>query len=272
MPYSDISWAYKDPLTIQNLNQMDDNSVWTSEHRIVGCELATTGTSTVEIMPGRLEIAGLWLQETTTANLVLTAENNAHWEGANGELSSTSMYIVAYNSAGSTFSVKFRASGPAYSDTASATAGFKRYDKTGTTWYRYIGAVWNNSGSAITPQRQRGNKTFLYQLNTAVGADDDTGTLVVLYKVSAVAFTTATVSQLAFVEAIPTFYQTNIGNNVDFKPADVTGVGQKFGDTSEGRTFSMPLNTSKEIAYKSDAATVQQFTTWITGYEWRRGD
>ncbi len=148
MPYSEVSFVYKDPLTIQKLNQMDDNSVFTSEHKIIGGEVSITGTSTVEVSPLRVEIEGKWLLETTTANLVLTAENNAHWrEGTTQEATSTAFYVYAYNS-NSTVAIKFGLSAPAYTDTNSSTSlGVKMYDKSGSVWFRCIGSVWNDTGA-----------------------------------------------------------------------------------------------------------------------------
>jgi len=149
MSYSSGSWAYKNPITTQKLNQMIENTVRVSRNRIIGCEISTTGSATVEISPGVMEFGGSWLSETTTANLVLSAENNAHWrEGTTQEATSTSWYVYAYNSAGNSFSIKFGLSAPAYSDTASATAnGPILYDKSGSTWFRAIGFVANDSGA-----------------------------------------------------------------------------------------------------------------------------
>jgi len=152
MPYSEVSWAYKDPATTQKLGQMAENPSWVNEHHICGLELDITGTSTVEIKPGRLSLEGKWISETATANLILTAETNAHWrEGATQETSSTAWYVYAYNSS-SSIAIKFCLSAPAYSDTSSATSrGPKLYDKSGSTWFRGIAVVWNNSGNALVP-------------------------------------------------------------------------------------------------------------------------
>jgi len=159
MSYDPVAWSYKDAITSSKLQQMDNNNVWMSEHRIWGGEISMTGTSTVEVHPLRLEIGGTYLMEDTTANLVLTAENNAHWrEGATQEGSATAWYVYAYNSA-STVAVKFGASAPAYSDTSSGTAlGIKMYDKSGSTWFRCIGAVLNDSGNAFAKYTQVGNE------------------------------------------------------------------------------------------------------------------
>ena len=148
MAYSPITWGYKDPGDSAKLQQGVDNSIWTSEHRIWGLEVVTTGSCTVVVQPGRIEIGGKWLYTTTTG--VLTGDNMTHWEGSTGwaEGSSTAFYVVAYNSAGNDFDCKFRMSGPAYSDTSSGTStGPKIYDKTSSDsiWYRYIGFASNNS-------------------------------------------------------------------------------------------------------------------------------
>lgn len=163
MAYSDVVWNYKDPLTTQKLNQMDDNSVFCAEHRIFGCTPDITGTSTVKISPGRMEIDGKWLVRSDFCT-ALTADNNACWEeGANAEGSSTGWYIVAWNDSGESFNVKFRASGPAYSDTLSGTAsGPKVYDKTGTTWYRYIVYLYNNENQALQKIKMSDDGWFQY--------------------------------------------------------------------------------------------------------------
>ena len=44
MAYSEVGWNYKDPITVQKQQQMADNSVWTSEHRMVGCITNSTGS------------------------------------------------------------------------------------------------------------------------------------------------------------------------------------------------------------------------------------
>ena len=161
MAYSDINWVYKDPLTIQRLNQMDDNAVWTSEHRVWGLHLAFTGTATVEVEGGRVEVNGKWLIQTATASL--TASTNGAWEEGTeqeGGVSATAWYVVAFNSAGSDFDVLFRASAPAYSDTFSGTAtGPKIYDITGGVWYRYVGKVVNNSAGNIQSVETFGRET-----------------------------------------------------------------------------------------------------------------
>ena len=132
MAYSDVSWAYKDPITVQKMTQMADNTIWTSEHYIQGCELSVTGTATVDIAGGRLEIDGNWLLRDTndgTTGLSLTATDNNDWEeGATQEANATCMYVVAYNDSGNSFTCRFRLSAPAYSNTSSKTGtGPKRY-------------------------------------------------------------------------------------------------------------------------------------------------
>ena len=179
MPYSLVDWQYLTPQTADRFNQMESNAVFTSEHRIWGCEIETTGTSTITVLGGRIEIGGKWLSRVGSLT-ALTAETNGDWvEGATQEASSTAMYIVAFNDSGSSFNVKFRLSGPAYSDTASGTStGPKIYDKSGTTWYRYIGQVANDDDNAIVSQRQDGNYvTYDYVANnTGVRILNNTGT------------------------------------------------------------------------------------------------
>ena len=154
MSYSKVSWNYKDPNTTQKLGQMTDNSVWTSEHSIFGCQMDITGTASVQMQPGVMAIGENWLRETGVADITtLTADNAAHWEDGNGEGSATAWWVVAFQS-GNGWNVLFRQSGPAYSDTNSSTAnGIKIYDKTGSTWYRYIAQVWNNSGNTLDAMR-----------------------------------------------------------------------------------------------------------------------
>ena len=160
MAYSEIVWAYRDAITIQKQQQVADNTVFTSEHRKIGAELDITGSSTVTVQGGKMEIAGKWLERTVNLT-ALTAENNADWEEGTSQegVSATSWYVVAFNDSGASFNVKFRGSGPAYSDTNSATAnGIKLYDKTGTTWYRYIGFISNNTATEIRKTIQTNNK------------------------------------------------------------------------------------------------------------------
>ena len=150
MGYSDLTWSYKDPTTSQKLNQMSDNSVWTSEQSIFGCQMTVSSTDTVQIYPGLMAIGDQWVRETGVADITtLTASNAAHWEDGNGEGSSSAWWVVAFQS-GNGFNVLFRQSAPAYSDTNSSTAnGAKIYDKTGSTWYRYLGMVYNNTANAL---------------------------------------------------------------------------------------------------------------------------
>ena len=129
---------------------MSDNSVWTSEQSIFGCQMTVSSTDTVQIYPGLMAIGDQWVRETGVADITtLTASNAAHWEDGNGEGSSSAWWVVAFQS-GNGFNVLFRQSAPAYSDTNSSTAnGAKIYDKTGSTWFRYLGMVYNNTANAL---------------------------------------------------------------------------------------------------------------------------
>lgn len=165
MAYADVSWSYKSPLTVQQLNQMVDNSVWTSEHKIFGAAvevLGTGGSSTCCISPGRINIDNKWLSMAATSHVIMTT--TAHWVeeevSANilTENSATGYYIVAYNDAANTFACKFRATPPVYTDTSSGTSTLSQpqYDKSGSTWYRYLGFVHLGTGAALEKQRQQG--------------------------------------------------------------------------------------------------------------------
>lgn len=151
MPYNVVSWVYKDPLTIQKLSQGEENNVWTNEHGRFGCQMDITGTSIVQIYDGRISLNGNWLVENSSALTRLIASTTAHWEEntALEGASATSFHVVAFASANG-FNVKFRSSAPAYSDTSSGTStGPKIYDKTGSTWFRYIARIVNNTASEI---------------------------------------------------------------------------------------------------------------------------
>lgn len=153
MPYASATWNYKDPITTQKMGQMNDNSVWTSEHNIYGAGMDITGNTTVQIGGGAMAIGNAWLREDVEYLTALTADNATHWEGGNGYGSSTAWWVVAFGS-GVGFNVLFRQSAPAYSDTNSATStGPKLYDKTGSTWYRYIATVVNGTATQLDVQQ-----------------------------------------------------------------------------------------------------------------------
>lgn len=159
MSYSKINWAYLTPQTADRFNQMEENSVRLAEHKIVGCEVDITGNDTAIVAGGRLELNGDWLYRDglTTTGMALTASEASAWYSASGGYiaTSTAWYIVAYKDSGNSFSCKYRLSAPAYSDTLSGTStGPKRYDKTGTTWLRYIGEVRNYSGGTFIHYKQ----------------------------------------------------------------------------------------------------------------------
>jgi hypothetical protein len=145
--YSTIAWAYKDPLTVQKMGQINDNLLACMRNKVMGCEMRTTGTSTVIVSPGFIELNGEWLSMTTTATL--TAENAASWQ-TGSEAASTALYIVAYKTGTVNFDICFRASGPQYTNTTSGTAGVNIYDNaTGSTWVRYLGLVPNDTASSF---------------------------------------------------------------------------------------------------------------------------
>ena len=197
MAYSPIVWVYRDPLTIQKLQQGEDNNVWTSEHRIIGCNVDVTGSDTANIAGGRVEIAGKWLKRDTndgTTGLSLTAAEASSWFSASGgEGSATGWYIVAFNDSGSSFICKYRLSAPAYSDTSSGTGiGEKIYDKTGTTWMRYIGFVSNDDTNNYIKQSTYGDWVTYLQVLTAAST---TGNCFIAAGAATTA-TTASVSRL----------------------------------------------------------------------------
>ncbi len=152
MAYSDVSWAYKDPATIQKLNQMEENSVRTSDHIVFGCLLDLTGTSTINVGGGNVSLDGIWLSRTSNLT-ALTAETNSDWEEGTSQENTSgtaqSFYVVAFNDSGNSFNVKLRASAAAYTNTASGTStGARLYDKTGTVWYRYLAVIRNSTAHA----------------------------------------------------------------------------------------------------------------------------
>ena len=73
--YSSATWNYKDAGDIVKLQQVHDNAIYLSEHRIFGCEADVTGSDTAIIQGGRMEINGTWLYRTgtDTSGLALTA-------------------------------------------------------------------------------------------------------------------------------------------------------------------------------------------------------
>ena len=153
MSYVPTTWAYRDAITISKLNQMDNNNVWTAERRIFGCQIDVSAGNTCIVGMGKMEFGGAWLYRNS-AITSLNASATGDWEENTsiGLASSTAFYVVAYNDSGNSWNVKFRASGPAYSDTSSATSVFPRlYDKTGSVWYRYIGILHTTTASAFIP-------------------------------------------------------------------------------------------------------------------------
>jgi len=150
MNYVPTTWAYRDPITISKLNQMDNNNVWTAERRIFGCQIDVSAANTAFVAQGKMEFGGMWLYRNSAISAIHPSVVGDWEEGVNLLGTSTAFYAVAYNDSGNSFDVKFRNSGPAYSDTNSATAFFPRlYDKTGSVWYRYIGEFHTNTASAI---------------------------------------------------------------------------------------------------------------------------
>ena len=154
MPYSEVTWSYRDPITVSKLTQMDDNSVWTAERSIFGCDIdITSGANTAIVGMGKMEFGGVW-RYRNSAITAIHPNAAGDWEEGNTDafLSSTTFYVVATEDTGASFNVKFRASGPAYSDTDDTV--FARpllYDKTGAVYFRYIGICHTNTASAFIP-------------------------------------------------------------------------------------------------------------------------
>ena len=150
MPYSPVTWAYRDAITISKLNQIDNNNVWTAERRIFGCQLDASAANTCFVGMGKMEFGGMWLYRNSAISALHPSVAGDWEEGSNLLGTSTSIYIVAYNDSGNSFDVKFRNSGPAYSDTNDNVFALpKLYDKTGTTYFRYIGQISTTTASAI---------------------------------------------------------------------------------------------------------------------------
>ena len=152
MPYQETQWAFRDPLTVSKLTQMDDNSVWTAERRIFGCQIDVSAANTCLVAQGKMEFGGMWLYRNSAITAIQPAAAG-DWEGGASQLgTSTAHYVIAYNDSGQSFNIKFRNSGPAYSDTNSSTSIFPRlYDKTGSVWFRYIGILHTTTASAFIP-------------------------------------------------------------------------------------------------------------------------
>jgi len=274
MAYADVNWAYKDPIILSKMTQMSENSIWTSEHKIEGLELVCTSTDTVKINGGRIEIDGNWLwRNKSGANItglnLTAAEASAWYSNSGGEANLTAMYVVAFNDSGNSFICKFRTSAPAYSDTSSGTAiGGKRYDKSGTTWMRYIGCVWNEATGTIVKQDQRGNEIVF---DTNFNLNDTTATCptMIISNGNVGAWTTAVITMLPTLPNILPCLQYSHGNvHAYFKPGNSPAtLGFYSPNWSVVGNFYLPANASKEIAYNDGGGSLDVF---LHGYRWDR--
>ena len=274
MGYSLVSWAYKDPITIQKLTQMAENSIWTSEHRIFGCEINTIDTKTINVCGGSMDIDGKWL--TRTSGVTLDVSATASWESVTGQqiapvTTSTSIYVVAYNSAGGDWDVKFRSSGPAYtnSDEQVITGCPLLYDKTGSTYFRYIGQVVANSAGTLKQQHQRGS--WVSYADAGSGSAAYTCDGLILTQTTVAGWVTASVGVGGklippWCRMIQVVNWINGGGYIYYRApeASLSGAGSNAAYVNIQGTYErVPVNASRELCYRASST----FELYIGGYD-----
>lgn len=240
---------------------MVENSVWTSEHRVIGCEIDITGTAIAQIKGGKLELDGKWLTRdgSTTTGLILSATANAAWEeGTSQEGSATAWYVVAYNDSGNSFSLKFRNSAPAYSDTSSGTStGPKQYDKTGTIWYKYLGGVLANSAHALVRYTQQGENVLYEDVAEQVGGGQND--ILLLTTGSASTFTAASVGPTIPMLSKYGYFYVGCGaaNRVSLRPEGSTATYGRatYNANAELSYTECALGDNHNIEFKSPASS-----------------
>ena len=157
--------------------------------------------------------------------------------------------------------VNFSETSPAYHDTDGITVGPKFYHKSGTEYYRYLGAVRLNASSNIVAFHQDGDKFIYDDNNDAYFLALDNGT----------ATTFAAITLTTWLPPVTNYaYFTGMGNggaiNSYFKghgfPA-VTGQFQSF-PSGGGNYFQLPTSSGQQIDYKVDSGNID---LWVIGYD-----
>lgn len=98
--------------------------------------------TTFHVEPGSVAIGNtIYTRTSDTSTKSLT--NSVNWiEGGYAPGATATVFIYAYNDAGSTFDFKFSSNDVVYSDTSNNTNGVKRYYATGGVYYRAIGWLY----------------------------------------------------------------------------------------------------------------------------------
>ena len=121
-------------------------STFIAQHYRSGCRIARTGAGTVSVGAGHVEIGGTVYNIATAVTLTLATAGD--W-AFGSETSNAPAYVYAYNNSG-TLGFKFSTEAPDLSDTSDNTIEAPwRYQKYSSTYYRCLGAVWNNASGDV---------------------------------------------------------------------------------------------------------------------------
>ena len=116
----------------------------TIQHFIDGMELQRSSTTAILLKPGAADVGGII---SSTANISLTVTTASWLAGASSANQKGYAYISNNGSNGVTLSVSTEA--PDLSDVSDNTAGQLRYQKYGSTYYRYVGSFRQDGSSNL---------------------------------------------------------------------------------------------------------------------------
>jgi hypothetical protein len=114
-----------------------------------GALIIIDSTTAVHGEPGQFSIGNTMYTNTADTSSLSTATAGNWIEGTVPSLVNQKFYVYGYNTAGTSWGIKFSSADPVYSDTSSNTGGVLRYYSSGGTDYRSLAWISGDSTGAI---------------------------------------------------------------------------------------------------------------------------
>ena len=246
MAYSKVNWQYKDPTTVQKLNQMEDNSVEVTEHRIAGFELVYNDTTKVDVNPGVIEVDAVHISKTAVTTLTLATAAD-WWDGATDSYSGgLGWNYIGVDSSGN---IKFLGENPPdKADTIGNTAGVLRYWFDSSLYWRVIGAVRVETDDTIASK--------FYQQGSWIFYDDARADNAVLVDGSATTWTDVDCSSF-----VPSFAELVTFNFQGKHSASIAEIWFRRNGSAAAESFQI-LSTSDTRGYveiMTDSAQILEY-------------
>lgn len=132
------------------------------------CFMSRDTTTTIHAEAGQVAI-GTTVYSRTTDGSTKSLATATNWIEGSVPATNGTIYVYAYNDAGSSWDYKFASADPIYSDASANTAGVLRYYATGGTTYRAIGWAYKSADAVQLYQnsdfKDAGTANFIERFN-----------------------------------------------------------------------------------------------------------